>query len=616
MICNVMNSEVRERRIKIIILLLVTVSSIIYLISLKIAYPLFQATRLNDPLAELHSLFPLYYIAIGIMALAGSACFIFRVNSRGTYILILILLAIMLWYTPYILAEYTWEPDGPRNMGVSLQITQIMRGLTFPSSPYGLDFPLAHILDYTLMLATGLDHLIYLHLLPLICIFIFTLLCYRFAFNLLSNPLTAFIATLLAMIGMHYVFFTMGAHVIGVLLLLTVMALLWQKDIASRVLAFVLIVAVIICHPISPLILGGFLAAALVSNLSRRQIRSQLVVAIMLFVCMVGWFIWPTLSLVPTKAPGLVTMPQWAATGESIMVPATYPPDDGIKTATTAKEPQGVDEWASGLQHKIFPDEFKTTERFLLGNAFIYKGIYNTNKAIYIWYALLALAGVGFIFYRTYLRQKRFRHFLYELGGLSRAELFMIISIPILLVLTILLGESTHVLMERGLTFIILVISVLIASILNRIYEPSVLFTRRIIGGALVITLLVLTLLFPVISHSIAAYNSLPISEEAGLKFMANYAPLDTNKLATSSAGQIILYRPFVEPPINLKNPSSLTLGDVFAFRKTGYYYAALRHELSFEDNWFTRYLSAVKNSSEFNSIYFNPTTSVFMRIR
>ena len=96
-----MNNKEHDYRIKIIILLLATIASIVYLISLKLAYPIFQSTRLVDPLAELHSLFPLHYIALGIIALLGAACFIFRISNRGIHILILLLMAIMLWYTPH-----------------------------------------------------------------------------------------------------------------------------------------------------------------------------------------------------------------------------------------------------------------------------------------------------------------------------------------------------------------------------------------------------------------------------------------------------------------------------------------------------------------------------------
>lgn len=568
-----MNSKGKAYRIEIVILLLAAIASIIYLVSLKSAYPLFQSTRLVDPLAALHSLFPLHWIAIGIMALSEALCFAFRIKSRGIHVLLLLLLAIMLWYTPYYLAEFTWEPDGPRNLGVALQIPQVLHGTMFPYASYGAGFPLSYILDYTLVNATGIDYLFHLHLFPLICLCLFTLLCYVFASKLFS-PLTAFVTVLLAILGMHYIIFIMGAHSIGVLLLLAALVLLWRQDTVSRVLLLLLIAAVVICHPISPLLLGIFLAAALVVNFSRRVTKSQVVVAAMLLLCIVGWFIWPMLSQV------------------------------------------SLTEWAAELQGYIFPSDLKTAERFLLGEAFIYEPIHDTSRAIYALYALLTMTAAGFILHRTRLRQKGLRGFLSEFGGLTRAEVFMVISVPILALLTILLGERGHVLIERGLTFAILAMSGLIASIVTRVYEPTKAFARKFIACGAAVILLFLAVAFPVVSYSIDAYTSFSISEEAGLKFLANYAPLDKKTLATTSAGQMTLYRPYIAPPISLRSQSSLEQGDVFAFRMTGYYYAAMRHDLSFEDNWFTRHLSVVSASGEFNSIYFNPTTSIFMKVR
>ena len=75
-----MNSGTKNYRVVIVILLLAAVATIIYMVSLKLAYPLFQDSRLTDPLAELHSLFPLHYIAIGMVALLGVACFVFRIK--------------------------------------------------------------------------------------------------------------------------------------------------------------------------------------------------------------------------------------------------------------------------------------------------------------------------------------------------------------------------------------------------------------------------------------------------------------------------------------------------------------------------------------------------------
>jgi hypothetical protein len=574
---NKMTSKTRERRVITVILLLAAVATILYLVSINIAYPLFQNSRLADPLAELHSLFPLYYVAIGIVALLGAACFVYRIENRWVHLLLLLLLAIMLWYTPNYLAGFTHRPDGPRNIGVALQIPQVLSGSTFPGYTYAVDYPSSYILDYTLINITGMEQLGYLDLFPFICLCLFTLLCYAFASKLFS-PLTAFITTLLAMIGLHYIVFHPSAHADGVLLLLTALVLLWRQDTASRVLTFLAIAAVIICHPISPLLLAVFLAAVLVANFSRQWDKSQAIVAAMLVVCVGGWFIWPTLPLAPGE-PGII--------------------EDIIK-------------WAKELQGYIFPGELQTTQLASFGTPFIYEGIYNLNRSIYILYGLLATSAVGYMFYRFKPRRKGLRGFFTQRGGLSKEELFMAISALALLILSALLAEKKHVLLERSLTFAILAIAGLVASIATRIYEPATRVAKRAIGPAMIAIILFLTLSFPVVTYSMDAYTSFPISEEAGLRFLANYAPLDKKTLATTATGQMALYRPYIAEPFNLRSPASSKYGNIFAFRMTGYYYAAMRHDLSFEDNWFTRYQNTVNRSDEFNRIYSSPTMAIF----
>ena len=603
-----MDSGTKNYRVVIVILLLAAVAAIIYLVSLKLAYPLFQDSRLTDPLAEMHSLFPLHYVAIGIVALLSVACFVFRIQNKGVHLLLLLLLAVMLWYTSYYMAEFARPPDSPRNLGVALEIPQVLSGSVFPESYYGLDFPSAYILDYTLVNVTGIEYLSYMHLFPLISIGLFVLLGYVFASRLFS-PLAAFITMLFAMIGLHYIVFHPSAHVVGVLLLLTALVLLWRQDTTSRVLTFLLIAAVIICHPISPVLLAVFLAAALIAHFPHRLVKSQVVlIAIMLVVCVVGLFMWPTLSLaIPEtpSAPEATDTPEVLDTPEAPdSVPAEPPP------ATSAGSPK----WTMGLKDYIFPDEFDTTRLFLLGTPFIYGGIYNLNRGIYLLYAFLGVAAVGYIFYISRSRWKGIGDFLKNFGGLSRGEVFLAISVPVLVILTILLGERVHTLIERGLTFTILAISGVVASILVRMYEPATRVARRFIVLAMIVIVLFLTVSFPVVAYSIDAYTSFPISEEAGLKFLADYMPLDEKTLATTHAGQMALYRPYILEPVQLWSKPSLEEGDVFAFRMSGYYSAAMRDDLSFENNWFIRYQNAVNNSSRFARIYSSPTMAIFVK--
>ncbi len=91
-----MKSNITGQTKLTLVLLITTVAAAIYLVSLKLAYPVFQNTRLVDPLASMHALFPLYYVAIAAMAVAVFICLIYRIQSKGIHLLLLILFATML----------------------------------------------------------------------------------------------------------------------------------------------------------------------------------------------------------------------------------------------------------------------------------------------------------------------------------------------------------------------------------------------------------------------------------------------------------------------------------------------------------------------------------------
>ena len=586
-----MKENTEFQRKTIIILLLSMVAVIIYLVSIKLAYPVFQNTRLTDPLAEMHSLFPLYYIAIALVALAGFFCFACRIENRGVHLLLLMIMAIMLWYTPYYMAGFSRPPDAAKNVGMALYTPDILSGNMVALSGYCANYPSSYIYSWIFMNTTGMEPLSYMRLFPLLCICIFALLGYTFV-SRLFNSRVAFLALLFAIPGMHYIIFHPSAHSIGVLLLLTALALLFHKGIAFRILTFVTIIAVFICHPISPLLLSIFIAAALITSYAGRIGKTQVVLAAMLVVCFVGWFLWLTVPLVSTAVPG----PSPVAPGSSATVPGPSPE---------------VSEQAGFIYENITPGGFTTTRQYLLGTPFIYEGIHRLNLWIYIIYALAAVAGVIYLFLTTCASQKSLKRCLLKFGGLSRSQLFMVLSVTVLLVLTALLAERGHVLIERGLTFIILGLSCLIASIIVRLHYPVVI--KKFISPVVLVLIFFLTLSFPVVAYSIEAYTNFPASEQAGLKFLGNDVLLKPETLTTTSSGQLILYTPNFIPVRPPKRDVSKG-AKLVMFRSTGYYQTAMRYDLSFENNGFTRYHEAVNSCDRYDGIYTSPTVEIFSK--
>ena len=577
----------------LIILILAVIAGLVYLLSILPAYSVFQSTRLADPLAELNSLFPLYYVAIGLTALSGVGCLIWRIENKYLHLLLLSLFAVMLWFTPYCLAGYVRLPDGPWHVGVAMQIPQVLDGDPVAFSGNAWLHPGSYIYHYAFLNTLGMEPTTYISLLfPLFCLLIFILLCYVFIAKFISHQV-AFLSMLIAIPGLHYIQLHPSPHTIGALLMLTTLLLLIRRGIASKVIAIMAIIAIIISHPTTPLLLSIFLAAALLTNLlySRRIGRTQVALASILLVCFVGWLLWRSFYHASPPAE---------ATGFQLLY-------------------EGADPGATGFQflyEGATQGDFGVAKQYLTGTTFIYGSIHNLNKVIYFLYAIAAIAGILYVMARTYLEKSGIRDWISRIGGLKPSEAVMAFSIPFLLILTFLLAARAACLIETGLTFIILALSCIIASVIARSDHFGV--NRRIICSVVVIGLLFLTLSFPAVAYSIDAYSSFPKSEEAGLKFLATSVPLGEKTISTNSGAQLALYlqSPIeglervdhtrrIKPDLTKINP------DIVVFRSTGYYLVAMRHDLSFEDNRFAEYLSFVE-SNKYDRIYSSSTFEVY----
>lgn len=257
----------------------------------------------------------------------------------------------------------------------------------------------------------------------------------------------------------------------------------------------------------------------------------------------------------------------------------------------------------------IFPGELATTQQYLFGTPFIYRNIYSLNKGIYFLYVAIAVILLLYILVAIYLRKRNIKEWVSKLGGLSRNQIFLAVSLPLFLILTFLLAENAHDLIERGLTFMVLVVSCLIASVVAKPHNFNL--SRRLLNSGVLVLVIFLTLTFPTVAYSIDAYTSFPESEEAGSKFLASNVSLDEKTLDMNSAYQLVLYAPYI-------TPAKLSWygqdASVYALRSTGYYKAAIRYDLSFDNNRFTQCLDAVKVNSEYDKIYSSPSTEIYLR--
>jgi hypothetical protein len=575
-----MKNKTLNYRKTMIILLFIVIAGIIYLLSIFLAYPIFQNTRLIDSLAEIHSLFPLYYIAIVLIALTAASCLIWHIENKYLHLLLLLIFAIMLWLTPYYLTGFTRLPDGPWHVGVALHIPQVLGGDSIAFSNYARSYPGSFIYHYIILNIIGvIKPVTYINnFFPLFDVLLFVFLCYLFI-SRLFNQQVAFLSLLIAIPGLHYTQFHPSPHTIGALLMLTALLLLTKIDVISKVIAIAVIAGIIISHPTTPLLLSIFLMAAVVSNViyTRRVGRTQIILAGILTVCFSGWFFWSQFY--------------------SFFAP--------LETAAT-------------LSQQVISTKPKVTQEYLMGTPFIYKDIYNLNKVIYIFYAITAIWGVLYIAVRAYSKKKSIRNWVSNLLGLNQSETFMVFSILLLFILTFLLAEMAHDLIETGLTYIILALSCLIASAISCLYRYMT--NKKIIHSTVTAYLLFLALSFPIVAYSIDAYSSFPKSEKDGLKFLVANIPLNEKTVAMTMAKQLALC---TQSSLNQTESVNLhaaqapnlskTQPDLIVFRSTGYYYAAMRLDLSFKNNRFTNY-SLMIDSNKYDKIYSSSTFEIYSK--
>jgi len=577
-----------ENRTKtLIILILIVIIGVTYSLSIFIAHPAFLNTRLIEPLAEINSLFPLYYVAIALTALLGLGCFIWRIQNRYIHILLLEMFAVMLWLTPNFLAGFVRMPDGPWHVGIAMQLPEVLAGDPVAFSEYASAYPGSYIFNYFFLHTVGIEPAGYIGTFyPLIFTLLFVSLLYLFI-SRIFNEKVALLSLLITIPGLHYIQVHPSPHTVASLLMIVALLLVIKRGATAKITAIMVIIVIIMSHPITPPLLSAFLAAALLTSIGyyrrfgRAQValrfgRNQMALASILIFCILGWFAW---YLFYPPVP-------WQERLESL------------------------------YQLRIL-SALGVSAEYLAGEPFIYENIHILNRAIYLLYGAAAVAGIVYIGARTYFQKRGIGNWISQLGGLNPGEAFMALSALLLLVTSFMMVGQSPVLVERALTLAILAISCIIASAFVRLYRHRI--NRRTIQSVAMVGILFLTLSFPIVAYSIDAYSSFPASEEAGLEFVTTDIPFAERTVAMSMEHQLVLYgksdlneKEFVRLSSRLTAPDLNRIQpDLIILRNTGYYYAAMRLDLSFDNNRYNEYLSFV-NDYKFDKIYSSPTFDVY----
>jgi hypothetical protein len=571
-----MDSATEGRTKALAILAVTALAGLLWLVSLLLTYTDFQSTWLTDPLAELRSLSPTYWAAVALAALAGVGCFVWRVESRGVHVFVLTVLAAILWLTPYLLAGFVRLPDAPWHVGAAVNIPEVLSGEPIVLGEYAWSYPASYVYHFGVMELVDAEPFTYIDLFPIFSMLAFVLLCYALVARLFDARV-GLLAMLVAFPGLHYLQLHASPHVVAALLMLTALLLLAVGRGAARVVPVIvaLVALAIAAHPTTPLLIGIFIAAALlVSVVQRRRIgHAQVVLAGLLVLAMAGWFFWYSYH------PGW----EWAT--------------------------------AEGVYESLEPDRLGTSAETMTGLGFVYGGIFDLNRAIYVLYGAAGLLTVAVVAAGACFRATRVWPLISGLFGLERNEAIVAVSVVPLLILTFLLAAWTHVLIETGLTYMILAISCIVASVAVRKQRLE----KR--AGQAVAALVVLFLAFtsPVVAYSIDGYSSFPRSEEVGVAFLAERGAMDGREVMGTGLDHLGTYDQSllagaVFIGANSKGAPTVSRAkpDMVVFRKTGYYYSAMRLDLSFEDNRWTRNLDHVEGAG-YNKVYSSPTFDIYL---
>jgi len=561
----------------LIVLIISWISLAIYILSLKAAYPLFQDIQLTQPLASLQALFPLFYIAVFTLLCAAILNILFKNESRMLNIWLLLVFAVMLWYTPHALAGTTYQLDGLRCVAASNYIPEIFQGDKVLSSTvvYCRQYPLSFIVNWIFISGIGINTQVYLNIIyPLFYLCFFVILVYIIVKDLI-NDRTAFIALLVTVPGLHYIQIYPCPHTMGMLMALPAIFFMIRKRGMNLVMVLLLSLATALAHPVTALILLIFMGSFLLTTLLKERGKWQIALtAIMLFSFAV--------SLLLYKFP---------------VIPET----SGIAVAPAVP-------LVSGILDQVNLDILSRTWNYLFGAAFIFNWIYNLARVIYFVYAIFGVTVLCILLFTGYRRAGNFRKWLTGIKDLNSGLIFFVLSTFFLMVFTLFLGAlkfTGYDLIERSLSFLILTLSAIISYIFFS-YEIKLPGTVKNI--CYILLLLIVTAAFPLVSYSKDAYTSMPVSEKSGLDYLYN------NNLITSETeqGQKIIVPEYQTAHSYVLSGMSLDHRNIYIFRMTGYYYYSMRIDLSFTINKFLEEKEMLSHNPEYNNVYLNRTTDIY----
>ena len=169
-----MNDENQKRYVIYVSIILM----LIWLIIIARAYTSFQDNRLTEPLAEIESLYPGFFIIISLFSILCFWTYKIGINDKILHIILLVEFACMLWLTPYLMSGLGREPDGIWHAAVSLNIPEILNGEV--ASLYANNYPFSYIFNYSFQVITSTQTIPYASIVfPITILVIFIIFDFR-----------------------------------------------------------------------------------------------------------------------------------------------------------------------------------------------------------------------------------------------------------------------------------------------------------------------------------------------------------------------------------------------------------------------------------------------------
>ena len=537
----------------------------------------FQNLAGTDPLAMIDVLFPFFWIVLLAFVGVCFVAFVYASDNRLLHALLLSEFSLMLFFTPFLLSGFSWSPDSLWHAGAADYMPEIFSGAKLPLTQYAQAYPISFSITYFArhLLGIGLiDYTLYVY--PVVCIVVTAVLAYLFA-SRLFNPKAAFLAMLLTLPALHYFEPHVSPFSAGTILVFLSFFLLTFKSRWTLSLSFLSILILVFTHPISPIVFGIYVFAALLigfffkSETMQNFVIPKAVILPHLIFVVIAWFSWMVFAM-----------------------------DNYLGLAVTISNVFKL----GFLNRILFASEFTVG-----GQAFIYPQIHELGLAIYVLFLfLMVFPFVGDV--RGIISGQQ--------NGKSKTFVYKRMVLYIAAVLYAFMGfllfasSGERFLLGRGLLFFIFMGAMAVAS-----YFAYAATRGRKIKTILIFGIVIfLVCTFPVVSYSKEAYNTFTPSAGAGLDFMSSHVNFSENNISMGAPQQLASYANLSESLNLVDFPPNMTSQsvDVIVLRVNTYFVISMRYDMSFVNNSFTELRDNLSSNPLYNKVYSNSRFEIYSK--